>query len=128
VLEVDFAFNFPDWHRDALCQEYADRGDWWFPAKGQTCSNAKAVCEKCLVQAECLGWALDEGPQLPGVWGGATEVERKQLLRDGRLTGDLVREWGHYAVQGRIIERDREDEANRWAPSRAVFGMSAHTV
>jgi WhiB family redox-sensing transcriptional regulator len=39
---------------------------------------AKAVCGRCPVAADCLGWALDTG-QLEGVWGGRTPSERRKL-------------------------------------------------
>lgn len=39
---------------------------------------AKAVCEACPVQADCLDWALASGERL-GVWGGKSERERQLL-------------------------------------------------
>ena len=29
MLDFEFGFNFPDWHRDALCQEHPETD--WFP-------------------------------------------------------------------------------------------------
>jgi transcription factor WhiB len=70
-------------------------------------SKPGAICSRCLVQGECLGWALDFGSQLPGLWGGASERERKRL-RAGGITGELVRRYGVRAVQGGQAERERE--------------------
>ena len=39
-------------------------------------AEAKAVCRRCPVAAECLTWALDSG-QDAGVWGGLSEDERR---------------------------------------------------
>ncbi|MEV6809918.1 WhiB family transcriptional regulator [Streptomyces sp. NPDC051129] len=52
------------------------------PAQVQT-QQAKAVCGRCPVREQCLGWALDSG-QIVGVWGGTTELERQALRRRAR--------------------------------------------
>ncbi|MGH8905913.1 MAG: WhiB family transcriptional regulator [Egibacteraceae bacterium] len=44
--------------------------------------RAKAVCARCPVAAQCLGWALETG-QDAGVWGGLGEDERR-IIRRGR--------------------------------------------
>jgi WhiB family redox-sensing transcriptional regulator len=41
---------------------------------------AKALCRQCPHQAECLEWALKTG-QPSAIWGGATEKERRAILR-----------------------------------------------
>lgn len=41
---------------------------------------AKAVCNTCPVQKDCLEYALD-AKEPYGIWGGMTETERKSLLR-----------------------------------------------
>ena len=43
---------------------------------------AKAACETCPVRERCLQHALDLRIDY-GVWGGASEDERRQLLRRG---------------------------------------------
>ncbi|MGH8906947.1 MAG: WhiB family transcriptional regulator [Egibacteraceae bacterium] len=42
--------------------------------------RAKAVCARCPVAAQCLGWALETG-QDAGVWGGLDEDERRIIRR-----------------------------------------------
>ena len=64
------------------------------------------------MQKDCLARPLDQGPQLAGVWGGASARERKQLLKAG-VTGDLVGHWGPHAIEGRRIERWDEYERDR---------------
>ena len=46
---------------------------------------AKALCRTCPVRAECLAFALETN-QEAGVWGGASEEERRQLRRNRRPT------------------------------------------
>jgi len=58
------------------------------PAQLQV-DEAKAVCRRCPVRAECLRWALDSN-QDAGVWGGASEGERRAMKRRGRIRTDSV--------------------------------------
>lgn len=44
---------------------------------------AKAVCGRCPVQTECLGWALRVG-EPDGIWGGTNPDERRALRRRRR--------------------------------------------
>lgn len=100
------AANVPEWQRDAACAEDQPGADW-FPDRGGhgTIRAAKAVCARCLVQAECLAFALDLGNELPGVWGGASQIDRKKLHRRG-VTGDLVRKFGARVDAGREMLAD----------------------
>jgi WhiB family redox-sensing transcriptional regulator len=41
------------------------------------------VCNECSVQETCLEFAL-QGREKEGVWGGATEKERRRILRQRR--------------------------------------------
>ena len=66
-----------DWPTQAACRE--DHPDALF-VQGAAQQQAKVVCFRCPVRAECLAHALDTRTQF-GVWGGMTERERRQLLR-----------------------------------------------
>jgi WhiB family redox-sensing transcriptional regulator len=46
---------------------------------------AKEVCSRCIVQAMCLEYALTHREK-EGVWGGATERERRRIIRQRRRT------------------------------------------
>ena len=48
-------------------------------------ADAKLVCGRCPVTAECLSWALESG-QDAGVWGGMSEDERRALKRRNART------------------------------------------
>ncbi|WP_433169217.1 WhiB family transcriptional regulator [Kribbella sp. CA-247076] len=45
--------------------------------------EAKKVCRRCEVIDDCLDWALRTG-QDAGVWGGMSELERRELKRRDR--------------------------------------------
>jgi WhiB family redox-sensing transcriptional regulator len=70
-----------NWREDAACGD-ADP-DLFFPI-GTTgnalrqIDEAKRICRFCPVQIQCLAWALENGVT-DGVWGGATEDERRAI-------------------------------------------------
>lgn len=72
------AVDVEPWEADALCREHPDLP--WVPDLGQDITPAKAVCARCAVRSECLAFALERGPSLPGVWGGTGTVERRKML------------------------------------------------
>ena len=67
----------PDWMADAACREHPEIT--WFPGPGSSGLDAMAVCNRCLVQAECLRYALDH--DLEGIWGGTTVRQRRRLVQ-----------------------------------------------
>ncbi len=46
-------------------------------------SEAKSVCVECDCQINCLEYAIREN-QDSGIWGGTSEIERRQIRRDLR--------------------------------------------
>lgn len=42
--------------------------------------EAKSVCARCPVRAECLDYSIKAGERY-GVWGGLNELERRSLVR-----------------------------------------------
>ncbi len=59
-----------------------------YPSTQQTrvIEAAKAVCIACDIRIICLNEALEQGIEF-GIWGGMTSAERRQLIRQRRLTG-----------------------------------------
>lgn len=66
------------WMQDALCAQVD--GDLWFPEKGQSTAEAKAVCGRCDVRAECLEYSLQNKERF-GVFAGVSERERRKILK-----------------------------------------------
>jgi WhiB family redox-sensing transcriptional regulator len=97
------AASVPAWQRDGLCIEHPEVE--FFPEKGQSLRPAKALCSRCIVQSECLAFALRE-QIAEGVWGGASAKERAELARRG-VTADAVERWGMHAVAGAKHEREQ---------------------
>ncbi len=59
----------------------------FFPSDGTGVERAQRVCDSCPVKVECLEYALEHRIE-HGVWGGASERERRRILRRRRqLTG-----------------------------------------
>lgn len=67
-----------DWMQDGTCGEVD--GDLWFPEKGDSSREVKAVCAGCPVRTECLEYALANDERF-GVWGGTSEKERRRIKR-----------------------------------------------
>ena len=72
----------PAWQQDAECANYAGEVDF-FPARGESLRDAKAVCTICPVRTECLEFAM-RLKVAHGVWGGLSERERRSLRRERR--------------------------------------------
>lgn len=74
-----------DWQARGLCRD--TDGDLFFPPahfehkpeREARERQAKAICAQCPVRRECLDWALATR-EPHGVWGGHSELERKQIL------------------------------------------------
>lgn len=66
----------PLWIEDALCAQIDM--ERWFPDKGGSTREAKAMCARCPVRPPCLQYALANGERY-GIWGGKSERERRKL-------------------------------------------------
>lgn len=67
-----------------LCADSEYPPDLWHAegydkAARETRKQAKAICRQCPIQVACLTHALKNTEF--GVWGGTTELERKELLK-----------------------------------------------
>jgi WhiB family redox-sensing transcriptional regulator len=78
-----FEWDTDDWREQAACRDTDP--DLFFPI-GTTgpavdqIDAAKLVCQLCDAQAACLEFALATN-QEAGVWGGASEEERRKLRK-----------------------------------------------
>jgi len=59
--------------------------DVFFPVSEEDAERAKEICAACAVQQQCLEFAL-ASRESEGIWGGATEKERRRILRQRRKT------------------------------------------
>jgi WhiB family redox-sensing transcriptional regulator len=57
----------------------------FYPDDEASAVSAKAVCEMCAVRSACLEHALTIREKA-GVWGGATERDRRRIIRQRRKT------------------------------------------
>ena len=77
-------------------QQISDVAKWWdlgacrgldasifYPEDEVGAEDAKAVCAGCSVQSTCLDHALATREK-SGVWGGATERDRRRIVRQRR--------------------------------------------
>ena len=69
------------WRKHAACQG-AEAGTF-YPVSEEEAEIAKAICAECPVREPCLEYALTNRER-DGVWGGATERERRRMIRQRR--------------------------------------------
>jgi WhiB family redox-sensing transcriptional regulator len=71
------------WAADAACLHHPFPWIWYPSSQDEGDADArmaKAVCRQCPVQAQCLTHALEVNED-NGIWGGASERERRKLRR-----------------------------------------------
>lgn len=71
-----------DWMADGNCRTVSPAV--FFPSDGVGVDAARRVCEGCPVREPCLEYALAHHID-HGVWGGASERERRRIARQRRL-------------------------------------------
>ena len=69
------------WRSKAACQGLDPAV--FYPADDEAADEAKAICAVCHVRETCLEYAL-ANRERDGVRGGATEKERRRILRQRR--------------------------------------------
>ena len=71
-----------DWMADGRCRDVSP--DVFFPSDGAGVDVARQICGGCPVRVMCLEYALYHRID-HGVWGGASERERRRIARRRRL-------------------------------------------
>lgn len=64
--------------------------DLFFPERGASSKEAKAVCQGCEVRNDCLEYALSYGEKF-GIWGGLSERERGRIRRQRAVASAVSR-------------------------------------
>lgn len=80
-IEEEIAAMNTSWRQHGACRGIDP--DVFYPASDEEAEPAKAVCAVCPVREACLDYAL-ANRERDGVWGGATERERRRLIRQRR--------------------------------------------
>jgi len=70
------------WMAEGLCRMFPPAS--FFPSDGVGVDKARKICAGCPVKETCLDHALDNRIE-HGVWGGASERERRRILKRRRL-------------------------------------------
>jgi WhiB family redox-sensing transcriptional regulator len=112
------------WRKDAACLEtpYVN----FFPGRGELTKATKAVCDTCLVRAECLEYAI-ANEEVFGIWGGTSERQRRQMrkaIRDANGIKSRGRQFGDVAPAAcgtsSGYERHRREKTTPCAACRAA--------
>src|ERR1700737_257532 len=75
------------WMADSKCRELPPQT--FFPSDGVGVEIARRICADCPVKGPCLEYALYNRIE-HGVWGGASERERRRIARRRRSTTKLA--------------------------------------
>jgi WhiB family redox-sensing transcriptional regulator len=78
MSSVDLSTNGFLWRGEANCVGFPT--EMFFPGRGASVKEAKAVCSGCKCRESCLQYALDNHGQI-GIWGGTSERERRSIRR-----------------------------------------------
>jgi len=70
------------WMAEGNCR--SESPSLFFPSDGVGVDAARRICETCPVKSPCLEYALRNRID-HGVWGGASERERRRIARRRRL-------------------------------------------
>lgn len=68
----------PHWHHRAACRGLDP--DLFFPGRGQSTTEARAVCAGCPVRQPCRDFAVTNGERF-GIWGQTSERQRRSIRR-----------------------------------------------
>lgn len=78
-----------DWMAEGECRH--EPSATFFPSDGTGVEVARRICAGCPVQSPCLEYAL-RNHIAHGVWGGASERERRRIARRRRLQSSRLSE------------------------------------
>ena len=78
-----------DWMADGNCRH--ESSSTFFPSDGVGVEVARRICATCPVRTPCLEYAL-RNHIAHGVWGGASERERRRIARRGRREASSLSE------------------------------------
>lgn len=76
-----------DWRDRAACLGIDPQV--FYPTTDEEADEARRVCDQCAVKDECLEYALAHREK-DGVWGGATERDRRRIIRQRRRAARLA--------------------------------------
>ena len=76
------ASEITSWMAVGNCRAYAPTV--FFPSDGVGVDRARKICKTCTVADTCLEFALENRID-HGVWGGASERERRRILKRRRV-------------------------------------------
>jgi WhiB family redox-sensing transcriptional regulator len=81
MQEAEQAGEADFWRDEARCALPQYDVEAWFPEQGSGGIGAvRQVCMGCPVRMSCLAYAIKEGRNCYGVWGGYTHDERRKYL------------------------------------------------
>lgn len=131
AFDVRRFMSRPEWMDDAQCRGmdpdlFLPVENLQKPAGARILADAREVCRRCDVQAECLAFALNGREH--GIWAGTTDSQRRRILRAqnqrGPLPCELVDELER-AAKSLTTWRSQREQAARQRLARRLHGPAA---
>jgi WhiB family redox-sensing transcriptional regulator len=85
AVTAELLASFQGWMALGLCAQTDP--ELFFPEKGGSTREAKAICGRCEVRSQCLDYAIERNEE-HGVWGGLSDHQRRRLRRERRTASD----------------------------------------
>lgn len=82
ALLNSFSDKRPEYQHSGACNGVDP--NLFFPERGASTKEAKAVCRDCVVREDCLDYAIVKGEKF-GIWGGLSERERRPIRKQRKL-------------------------------------------
>ena len=73
------------WMALAACADTDPEVVTFFPSREEDTTPAKMVCAECQVRCDCLDYVMSLNARTPGVWGGTSEKQRREMRVQRRL-------------------------------------------
>lgn len=114
--EVQVAANFilglfqeePEWKEGSLCNDHPEVN--FFPARGESTRVARAICNQCPVEDECLFYIMQRGDKF-GIWGGLSERNRR-IVRRATKRGMEPSEISEMIRDFRVVKDKKGDDTD----------------
>ncbi len=115
------------WREQSLCAQIGDRP--FFPEKGESAAEAKAICAKCDVREQCLAYALENNERF-GIWGGKSERERRAIISgmaERRLAEQIETDARIAALHEELGTIEKVAQRLESTPRKITYAINRHS-
>lgn len=130
ALSIDLNDARYAWRAYGACARPDIDPELFFPERGQSTGEAKAICARCPVKDVCLEVALANGEKF-GIWGGLSERERRRIRKQRRLENTNNRSGDKTDLGDRLVAELERRGGTWWITVAGIadfFGVQQSSV